>query len=116
MIPNLFILSNETKDQIEEKGFLKKFFKDGVKFVSIGIAFFGSYVINKNYFKPNEINYPIPFGTDVPQTTLNNLEFWIIPLIVLVVALIIERIIFGIKKRKKVSCRCLTRQLTDLRY
>ena len=95
----IFVLLN-SKEKVEEKGTIKKIFREGVKFASIGIAFIGSSIISQNHFKVNEINYPIPFGSDIPQSATNSLEFWIYPLMVLVVALIIERIIFGIKKRK----------------
>ncbi len=99
-IPASNIVINLRSEKDEKKG-LKKIFKEGVKFASIGIAFVASSIISKNHFKVIETNYPAAFGADIPQTTINNLEFWIYPLIVLVVALIIERIIFGIKKRKR---------------
>jgi len=37
MIPNLFVTPNHTKEEVKEKGILKKIFKGGVKFVVIGI-------------------------------------------------------------------------------
>ena len=101
MVPGLFLAPNHTKEEIDKSGFLKKIFREGIKFTCVGIAFIGSSIISKNHFKSSETNYPASFGVDIPHDAVNSLEFWIYPLMVLVVALIIERIIFGIKKRKK---------------
>lgn len=46
MIPNFIVTSNHTKKETEEKGFLSKIFKDGIKFVSIGIGGIVSFFIS----------------------------------------------------------------------
>lgn len=38
MIPNLLVVSNQDKKEIHENGFLKKFFKEGIKLASVFLA------------------------------------------------------------------------------
>lgn len=96
MTNKIFILLDMTIIEIEEQGILKKIFKDGIKFASIGVAFCVALFVNiKN---TNVTNYPAAFGK--PETTENHLDFLVIPLIVVIIGLIIERILAR-KKRKK---------------
>ena len=39
MVPGLFLAPSKSKEEIEKSGFLKKIFKEGIKFSSILIAF-----------------------------------------------------------------------------
>ncbi len=66
---------------------LKKFFKDGIKFVAIGIVATVSYAIQLN--STNE-------GLDITGTQS---DLFIIPLMIIVLGLVIERVIS--KKKKK---------------
>lgn len=90
----IFIMFN-TKEEIKEKGILKKIFREGVKFASIGIAGYFVYLTDIFNFSNSDKVYGIPFG----QQTL--LIDPIIPgLIVIINGLIIERLI-SFKKKKK---------------
>lgn len=44
MIPNLFVATNQTKEEMHQNGFFKKFFKDGIKFAVIAFAGFTSWI------------------------------------------------------------------------
>ncbi len=44
----IFLMLNTTKEEIKEKGILKRIFKDSVKFVVIGIAAFTSWLVTKS--------------------------------------------------------------------
>ena len=75
---------------------LKRIFKDGVRFASIGIVAFTSFLFDyPSWFKSNESNYAEPFESNNPLVS------WIIFLTILVIGLVIERIYIGIKKRRK---------------
>jgi len=86
MVPNMFVTSTQSKKEVHENGFLKKFFKDGIKFASIGILTFSVFMITdfKRFLYPNE------FALDFPVL--------VIPLTVLIIGLIIERILSRKKK------------------
>jgi len=93
MIPGLFVMPNETKEEVEEKGTLKKIFKEGIKFVAIAMV--GSFVWLTdlaNFNKSKEV-YPVPFGTVTHSDSL------ILALSVIIIGLIIERIFSYIKKK-----------------
>lgn len=87
---NLFITSNNTKDEIEKKGgIFQKIFKDGVKFVAIGLASFFLWTFME--FGATMDAMP---GND---TNSNNL---VLPMLVLILGLVGERVYNHIKKRK----------------
>ena len=100
--PGIFVLPNYTKDRIEEKGLLKKIFKDGVKFASIGIAAFVSWISIKSQSKT------LPPSEDSPDygSTRNYEDFFeiiiseplIVPLLIIIVGL---SILFVLEKKKK---------------
>lgn len=85
------IFLNFSQDSTGEK--LKRIFKDGVKFASIGIASATSFMFDYS-ITPTD-NYAIGFVPDNP------LEPWVVFLGILVIGLVIERIYFGWKKRRK---------------
>lgn len=86
------IFLNFTKDIDGKK--LKRIFKDGVKFASIGIVAVTSFLVDySSWFESTESNYAKPLES-------NPLEAWLIFLALLVAGLVVERIYFGLKKRK----------------
>jgi len=93
---DIFITIDKTQEEVKKSGLLKRIFKDGIKFSSIGLAFMVSILINLEE-TIQTTNYPRPLG----DIALNDNDFWTIPLFVLVICLITERIFFGIKKRKR---------------
>lgn len=97
--PGMFILPNEPKEEIKEKSTLKKVFKEGIKFASIGISAIISYAIIGFAFDSHQVLEPI--GYVEPSIPLN--DFWniIIPTFVIIMGLIVERIFSYRKKRKK---------------
>lgn len=99
MIPNLFIAPNYNQEKMEEKGILKKIFKKGIKFASIGISAIISYAIIGFAFDSHQVLEPI--GYVEPSIPLK--DFWniIIPTFVIITGLIVERIFSYRKKRKK---------------
>ncbi len=92
---NIFVVIDNTKKDIEEKGILKRIFNDGVKFGAIAIAGFITWSSNiMNYSSSKEV-YPVPFGQNIPIDPL------IPALTLIIISLIIERIYIEIKKKKK---------------
>jgi len=91
MIPNIFIAISKTQKEIHETGFLRRIFKDSVKFAAIGIAAIGSWIIQDLIPKPDQR----------AATSDVELSFLIIPLIIIIIGLIIERILF--RKNKKMG-------------
>ena len=91
MNPYFFLAPNKTMDEIKEKGILKKIFKEGVKFASIGIAFLISlFFTSSSNHKEYDPNYITPqVGTTDP---------FVFPLVIVIIGLII--LIF-FEKRKK---------------
>ncbi len=83
------IFLNFTEDIDGNK--LKRIFKDGVKFASIGIVAVTAFLFDYSPFKSD--NYAQSFELDNP------LMSWIVFLAILVAGLVSERIYFGIKKR-----------------
>lgn len=92
MIPNVFLSPNESKEDIETKGTLRRFFRDGVKFMMILVASLTTLVFTDfNYLFPDEnVSYGSAFV--FPQY----ISFFII----LTIGLVIERIISNKKKKK----------------
>lgn len=87
---NGIFVSLNSKDEVKEKGTIKKIFREGVKFASIGIVAIISFVIS--------------YRSDTQNTwsTLDNVnEFSLeLPLMIIIIGLIIERIYFQIKNKK----------------
>jgi len=54
MMPNIFISMFETKKEIHETGFLRKIFRDDVKFVSVGLGVLGSWFLSRGIFTDGE--------------------------------------------------------------
>lgn len=94
MMPGLFITPNETKENLDKKGILKKIFKDGIKFASIGIAGMITWFISTfDFTPPGEWNAgeQLYYNTDLSPL--------VITLIVILIGLIVERIFSIIKKK-----------------
>lgn len=87
MIPNLFITPNHNQEEMKEKETLKKIFKKGIKFMAIGFVTTMTFVLTDlhRFYNPDNISYSSEF------------PILVIPLTVLSISLIIERI-FSIKK------------------
>jgi len=92
--PNLFITPNHTKDEIEKKGIFQKIFKDGIKFIVIGVVSTVSYFLS---FKEKVVDSDeyLPFS-ETPIA--NNENSYTIPLIVLIIGL---GLLYLLEKRKK---------------
>lgn len=92
MIPNLFITVNETKGDLDKKGILEKIFKEGMKFATIGIAGLVSWILVPKH----------KFGLTDGHNTVIDADpniIWI-PLVVIILGLIVERISVLLKKKK----------------
>ncbi len=90
--PGIFLLPSHTKDKVHDTGILKKIFKDGIKFASIGIAAGVSWILTKNStFTDDDNMWSSPYTTDNSTT---------IPLIVVIIGLSV--VYFLGKKKKKV--------------
>jgi len=63
MIPNIFIAISKTQKEIHETGFLRRIFKDSVKFAAIGIASGVAWLI-QDYSSQNADGYMIAKDSD----------------------------------------------------
>lgn len=88
MIPGLFLVPSKTKEEIEESGFLKKFFREGIKFTGIGLMAITSFLTY------NKIQTEITWANthDVSSMSLE------IPFLIIIIGLSILLILN--KKRK----------------
>jgi DNA-binding transcriptional ArsR family regulator len=57
----IFLMLNATKEEVEEKGTLKKIFKEGVKFTCIGVAAITTLFISKTKLFRNDDSW-LPMG------------------------------------------------------
>ena len=89
MMPGLFLAPNQTKEEIEESGFLKKIFREGIKFATIGfVSIFSWFVLT--------INESSKWKS--AEATVEKLDYeYIVPLIVIIIFLLI----LYFKKEKK---------------
>ena len=88
--PGIFILLNHTKDETKQKGTLQKIFKESIKFASIGIAAFVSWILAKNNVFKDDNMWSAPFTTDNSIT---------ISLIIIIIGL---SVVYFLEKKKKV--------------
>lgn len=96
MSSDIFITLNNTKEEVKEKGLLKRIFKEGIKFTSIGIAGMFIWMSDIPHFLETQSPvFPVPFGLDQPYS-----DPLVPALIIVIVGLIIERV-FSIRKNKK---------------
>ena len=94
-----FFISLTSLTPEEEQSKLKRIFKDGVKFASIGIAGMIVWFSDLTHFlEESTSTFPVPFGEELQGL---HIDPFVPVLIVLLIGLIVERILFGIKKRKK---------------
>jgi len=86
---DIFITLDKNKEDIEKKGILTRIFKEGIKFAVIGILTFSVFMITdfKNIYNPEGVSYALTFPS------------YVMPLSVLVIGLIIERILSRKKGR-----------------
>ena len=98
MNSDIFITLDKNKEDVAKKGILSRIFREGIKFTLIGIVAFSSSFIKLP--TDQKIIDPVPFGVE-PINTVP--DFFLLPLIVLIIGLIIERAWFGLKKRKMVN-------------
>ena len=96
MSSDIFITLNNTKEEINKKELLKRIFRDGIKFASIGISGMFIWMSDIPHFLETQSPvFPVPFGLD------NSSSDPLVPaLIIVIVGLIIERV-FSIRKNKK---------------
>ena len=88
MVPGLFVIPNES---VEKTGFLKRFFKDGIKFAGIGIAALISWKLLPENFVLS------------PDTAEHGNDLIVIPFIIIILGLILERI-WNKKRRLRPNC------------
>jgi len=88
MIPNILILVSKTQKEIHEAGFLRRIFKDSVKFAAIGLVSFLAFIYN-SFHQTSELS----------EKSSDSNDLLTIPLIIIIIGLILVQI----KKRKKVS-------------
>jgi len=91
MIPNIFVTSTQPKKEVHANGFLKKFFKEGIKFAAIGFLS----IITWKYFVTLHIP-EINNNYNLVESTSENLT---IPIIIF--SIIGVLIYLYLKKRKK---------------
>lgn len=92
---DIFVTVDKTKEELKEKGFLKRIFRDGIKFVVIGLAAiisFFTYDISETEVKWSGVygNHDVVDGISLE-----------IPLLVIIIGLVIERIYSYIKNKKR---------------
>ena len=81
---NIFVVIDNTKVEIEEKGLLKRIFKEGIKFASIGIIALSYWLIDFSH----------------PEMTESEKEFdYFYPMLIIIIGLISERIYYYFKKK-----------------
>lgn len=85
MNSSFFVLPNHSKKEVNDKGFLKSFFKDGIKFAVIGLVSFVSW-----FLVPNKNN-------NAQVLSDNNSPDLTIPFLVIIIGLIL----FIIKKKRE---------------
>lgn len=90
MIPNLFIIPNHTKEEIEEKGILKKIFKNTIRYVIIGIVAFGTWVFTQ---QPKISIDPKMRNPETLIENSSNFDTLIIPLLIVISGLVFEIIL-----------------------
>ena len=83
---DFFITLDKNKQEIHEKGLLKKFFKDGVKFTVLGFISFLAWNLEKIRNNSSEFGKYSETGELPPVNEMGNL---IIPLIIIIIGLVI---------------------------
>lgn len=98
MVPNIFVNTTQTKQEMKEKGFFKRFFKDGVKIAGVGLSTW--FILRFFQYQQNISNKD--YQDWGPNTTVNwfmvENELWL-PLIASLATMM--GLYFLILKRKK---------------
>ena len=91
--PKIFIMPNHSEKMIKEKGVLRKIFREGIKFAAIGIAGITTWFIST-------LNFAATDKWISGEQSYNDvdLSLVVIPLLVIIIGLLIERIYSIIKK------------------
>lgn len=85
VIPGLFVMPNESKEAIQEKGTLKKIFKEGIKFSSIfALGFIPIIIEFTSRVQSKNIDY------DLNMVSSSSISFG---LFIIILGLIIDRIV-----------------------
>lgn len=92
MTPNILISIFQTKKEIHETGFLRKIFRDGVKFASIGIAGITTWFIST-------FNSLDEWKSGEQHLNIIEMPPLVISLLVIIIGLVIERVYSITKKR-----------------
>ena len=100
MNSDIFVTVNKTKKEVEEKGILKRIFRDEIKLMMIGLTILSSWFLSKQVYENDGTNYK--FSSEAaPFLSIDwfylNYETWI-PIIVVSVSILLFIIL---KKRKK---------------
>lgn len=108
MIPNIFIAISKTQKEIHETGFLKRIFKDSVKFAVIGLCAAASWFLSQPTILPLDSNGENTGSVTLDKTqpsfieTLLEFEPLTIVLLIIIIGITLERILnYLINKRKK---------------
>ncbi len=107
MIPNIFITPSQPKGGIKEDGFLKKNFKEGIKFLAIGVAATSSFIIYKSHkievIKTIENDSPGGFSDASQVTSITEILYLdplsSVPIVLIIIGLGLFLIFYN-KKRK----------------
>lgn len=83
---NIFVVLDNTKTEIKEKGILSKIFKDGIKFAVLGFVSFVTWNIERVRNNSSEFDKFYETGELPPMNEMGNL---VIPLIVIIIGLVI---------------------------
>ena len=88
---DIFITLDKNKEDVDKKGILKRIFRDGIKFTSIGLAAIISYIIPQQFYSKNT------------WSVLDNMDELSIelPLIIIIIGLAMGRIYSYFKNKKK---------------
>ena len=105
MAPGIFILPNHKKEEIEEKGILKKIFKEGIKLTSVFLlTIFGTQFFNWTVKKENPEFIGVDIFSNVTKVQkIQEIEenTLTLPIIILIIGIFTFVIWFKYKKNKK---------------
>ncbi len=92
---NIFVVIDNTAEEIKEKGLLKRIFGEGVRFTMIGIIALSTYFFNQSPKIIYDTKTRIPESLDMSF----NYDALVVPLLVIISGLVFELILSKKKKR-----------------